>query len=338
MTIKFRVCLLPALLILACGACSRTEPGPTAAATPIAATPTSMAARPTLAPEDLPTAAPIWTPTPESAVPPTVAAGNVITDSSVIALVNGEAISQKDYDSRLAQAEVHFVKQPGFDAKSHEGQQALLRLREQVLAWMIDQVLIGQAATELGIAVDEDQVAAEVAKMRGNDQARFDKWLAASGLTYDALRQQVRVDLTTAAIRDHVTARLSRDVFQVHVRHIWLSQRAVAEDVLGRLDRGDNFIVLARQFSEDQATREDGGDLGFMPRGVMPPAFEAAAFAQEPGQISDIVDSGCGFHIIQLVEIDPERPVPERLWPMVQQRAFEDWLAERRAASRIHRR
>ena len=69
----------------------------------------------------------------------------------------------------------------------------------------------------------------------------------------------------------------------------------------------------------------------------MPPAFEDAALALRPGETSDIVRSDIGYHIIQLVEIDPQRQVSDELWPMVRQRAFENWLSHQQSLANIQR-
>ena len=258
-------------------------------------------------------------------------------DPAIAAVVNGRIIKKADLDSRVAQSQVYFLKQPGFDPASEEGKRELEALRGHVLDWMIDQVLIEQQAAAQGIAVSEETLDAEIARMKGQDETRFNQWLAASGLTLATLREQMRVDLITAAMRDRVTASLSRDVEQVRLRHILLSEEVTAGRVLQQLRQGENFIILAREFSEDETTRNSGGDLGFLPRGVMPPVLDQIAFALQPGEYSDVVHSQSGLHIIQLVEIDPERRVPDTLWPMVQQRAFEEWLAEQRAKAEIQR-
>ena len=266
-----------------------------------------------------------------------MATATVPLNPSVAAIVNGTIISREDYDEQIAQAQVYFLKKPGLKADSMAGREALRHLQAQVLDWMIDQVLIEQAALSHGIVISEATIDAQVSRMRGQDEARFSKWLAASGLSVESLRQQLRMDLLTAAMRDRVTVKLPRKVMQIHVRHILLSEESAAREVLRQLGQGGNLIALARQFSEDEMTRNSGGDLGFLPKGVMPPTFESAAWALKPGEISDMVRSESGFHIIQLVEIDPERQVPDDIWPMVQERAFEDWLAEQRALADIQR-
>lgn len=331
------LCFLTAVFL----SCSLTPP----TLEPLGPSPSSAVTEPqaTLAPEEMPTAVPLWTPTATAAPPsaqPTSEAETPIAsqqaiDPTVIAVVNGQAILRADYDRQLAQAATYLLKQPGLEARTEAGQRALQKLQEQVLNWMIDQVLIEQAAAAKGIRVSESQVEAEIARMRGGDQKRFNDWLAANGLTLETLRQQVRTDLITAAVRDAVTATLKRRVLQAHFRHILTSTESAAEAALRKLQEGQNFIAVARQLSEDETTRKNGGDLGFLPKGVMPPAFEEAGFALKPGEISGIVQSEFGFHIIQLVEIDPEREVSDELWPMVQQRAFEDWLAAQRARATI---
>lgn len=90
--------------------------------------------------------------------------------------------------------------------------------------------------------------------------------------------------------------------------------RKRAEEVLAKAKApGADFAALARQYSEDEGSKANGGDLDYFGRGRMVPAFEQAAFAMKPGEISDLVKSDFGFHIIKVVDHKPEtsRPLSE---------------------------
>jgi peptidyl-prolyl cis-trans isomerase C len=85
--------------------------------------------------------------------------------------------------------------------------------------------------------------------------------------------------------------------------------RAKAEDVLKQARAGADFAKLARTYSND-ASAPRGGDLGFFPKGQMAPTFEAAAFALAPNQISDVVETPFGFHVIKMLEKRTAQSVP----------------------------
>ncbi|MFL6285050.1 MAG: peptidylprolyl isomerase [Pyrinomonadaceae bacterium] len=83
--------------------------------------------------------------------------------------------------------------------------------------------------------------------------------------------------------------------------------RAKAEDILRRVRAGEDFAALAGQFSEDPGSRTHGGDLGWFGRGMMVKPFEDATFALKPGEVSGIVESQFGYHIIKLEERRPKQ-------------------------------
>jgi peptidyl-prolyl cis-trans isomerase D len=97
---------------------------------------------------------------------------------------------------------------------------------------------------------------------------------------------------------------------QIRASHILLETagkdeaavRKQAEDILAKVKAGGDFAALAKQYSEDEASKVNGGDLDYFGRGRMVPEFETAAFALEPGAVSELVKSQFGFHIIKVTD------------------------------------
>jgi parvulin-like peptidyl-prolyl isomerase len=82
-----------------------------------------------------------------------------------------------------------------------------------------------------------------------------------------------------------------------------LGARERAEQALSRLRAGEDFALIARELSDDLATREGGGDLGWIRQGQLLPEFEETLFRMRPGQVSDLVETGIGYHIIKLERV-----------------------------------
>ncbi|MDR9825339.1 peptidylprolyl isomerase [Vibrio sp. FNV 38] len=126
------------------------------------------------------------------------------------------------------------------------------------------------------------------------------------------------------------------------ISHILLQDESVASDVLAQLNNGADFAALAEEKSEDFGSAEEGGDLGWIERGVMDPAFEDAAFAlSSDGDITEVVQSDFGFHIIKLNAIEGSQAKPfaevadDIKQELVDQKAVDDFYAMQNDLERV---
>lgn len=255
------------------------------------------------------------------------------------ASVNGEPIYLVDYERQLAQYEAAMTN-TGVDPASPEGQERLLQAREQILNWMIEQKLIEQAAAEQGIVVTDeevDAVLAEIIEETGGEEA-FQTQIEQEGMTRQDVWNGLYAELIGTAVINQVTGSVPETGEHVHARHILVDTREEAERLRARLEAGDDFTELARTYSQDESTKDAGGDLGFFPRGVlMATEVEEAAFSLQPGQISPVVESSFGFHIVQVTEREPDRSLSPENLQHLRERAFQQWIERLWAEAEIER-
>lgn len=141
--------------------------------------------------------------------------------------------------------------------------------------------------------------------------------IAIDYLSYDAAHFERGLTISDADVQQEYEA-FKTDRYsepeEVHVRHILLilpqdadakkraEIEAKAKATLERLKKGEDFATVAKEVSEDQATKEKGGDLGFVARGRTEESFENAAFALDPGGLSEVVKTRFGYHILKVEE------------------------------------
>lgn len=258
--------------------------------------------------------------------------------TAAAAMVNGKAVTQAAYERQIVLATT-YLKAQGVDDKTPEGQTMLAQMRDELLDQMIEQEIMNQAAAREGLVVTKDEVdkafATTVADAGGQD--KLDEWLKTSGFTLDEFRQTILEQLTDEKLFNKVVATVPTTAEQVHARHIMVNTEEDAKAVLARLKAGEDFVKIAQEVSLDDGSKEEGGDLGFFPKGYMIPEFEAAAFSLQPGTFSDPVKSQYGYHIIMVVERDPNHPLDEQMLHMNQQEAFAAWLDGEKAAAKIEK-
>jgi peptidyl-prolyl cis-trans isomerase SurA len=252
-------------------------------------------------------------------------------------------------------------------------------LQTLALDQIIDKNLIEQKIRELDIRVsDEDvhQAIEDVKKQNNLTQEALVAVLSGQGLTFDQYRAQMKeqleqlrlmgqevrakIQVGERELRDYYEAdkkRFSEEKFQA--RHIFfqINEKTPpddvkkimhkAMDVLQDARSGKNFADLAKTYSEDALTAKDGGELGTFKKGEMLPEIETAVTAMQPGQISDLVITPSGFHIIELEKRfvsktktfdEVKGELEEQLYRKKSEERFHQWLAELRKAAAIDRR
>jgi peptidyl-prolyl cis-trans isomerase C len=125
------------------------------------------------------------------------------------------------------------------------------------------------------------------------------------------LQKEVGPMITDAAVRARYDAEIAGKPGQeeVHARHILVPDEATAKQIIAELNKGADFATLSKQYSKDPGAAKQGGDLGFFKKDEMVPAFADAAFALQPGQISQTpVHTQFGWHVIQVLERRTDQP------------------------------
>ncbi len=254
------------------------------------------------------------------------------------ATVNGQAIPLSLYQREAEQEKAALLAQ-GLDAGSKNGQDAIKAVQEQVLGQLIDNVIVEQAAQRENVPVTDQDVNNRIQQMvdEAGGKDKFDDYLKSTQITLDDLCVEIRSSAYGEVMLDRVTAALPTKVEQVHVAQILLGTKADADKVLAQLKAGKKFADLAKQFSTDETSRDNGGDLGWLPKGMMPPEFEAVAFQLQPGQTSGVVSSALGFHIIQVLGHEKERELSPEMLQNQKQQAFLAWLYAQRNQAKIEK-
>lgn len=249
------------------------------------------------------------------------------------AYVDGEFISksQLKQDVSIHQLLYRTLQVP----KSHPqyDEQYAQRQQDQVLRQLIDErlVLKSPEAKEVKNIPQENDFVANfknwVVQTRYGSEERWQQVLQEHGLSEADVEDYLNRSFVVSRVREVVIADVSvneeeisdyyernkeryQESEKVRARHILVSDRTIAEQLLQRLEEGEDFAELARQYSIDTASADNGGDLGWFPRGIMIPEFEEAAFSLAPGSISGIVETGVGYHIIKVEEKSSPKQLP----------------------------
>jgi foldase protein PrsA len=199
-------------------------------------------------------------------------------------------------------------------------------------------------------AEEIDKEVEELAEYYGGKDA-MTQTLAMYNINLDQVREDVtvniklekllsqRIEITDQEVQEHF--QVNQEAYaveeQIKVSHILVDSEETAQEITTLLAEGRNFADLAEEYSTDTGSKNQGGNLGMVTRGEMVEEFEQAAFAMQPGQISDPVKSEYGYHIIKVEEKTEARPgtleenydkIKDTLFQQKMESEYPAWLDE----------
>ena len=217
--------------------------------------------------------------------------------------VNGGFVSYHEYLFEVASIKQYYQNQPGtttkIDFSTSDGKAKLKGLEQQVMTQLKSDEVSRQLIAKNKIKVTDKQVndqLAQITQSAGGDQKVRQVLSQYYGWTYDDLKRKVKFQLEKQALETKITSDPKADA----------AAKAKAEQILAQIKAGADFAAMAKQYSQD-TTAANGGDLGFFGRGHMVKPFEDAAFALQPGQVSGVVKTQYGYHIIKVIAVNGDQ-------------------------------
>lgn len=247
----------------------------------------------------------------------------------VVARVNGEYITQYEFDRALARSS-ELGQTTSYDA-----------FADLVLNTLIQQKLINQAAAQMGITVTDEEITAEIANLRAlvSSDADWQAWLIQNRFRDEAeYRLVTRDSLITQKVQARIIKPRLEEVTEIHARHILVSDQQLAQSLVDALRNGEaEFGQLAAEYSKDVTTREQGGDLGWFTADMLiVPQLADFALTLPLNTVSDPFLTDLGYHIVEVLEVrariasDSERVQDS-------QNQFESWLSDQYQNATIER-
>ena len=260
-----------------------------------------------------------------------------VSDQEAVATVDGETISKDELYNAM-------VEQYG----------------QETLDYLITQKIFELEAEKQKVNVSGEDIDQELQDLKdyyGGEEA-LNQILATNGMTLDDLKERLitnvqikkllepEINITEDEMKEYFNT--NKDTFgepeQVKARHILVADEETAKEVMGKLDAGEDFAELAKEYSIDPGSKENGGELGFFGRGDMVPEFDEAAFSLAAGEISEPVKTDFGYHIIQVEEKkeaieanyeDNKNEIKDILFDQKMQSTYGPWLEDKRSQYKI---
>lgn len=251
--------------------------------------------------------------------------GAKITEDT-LALVNGKSIAISEYTNSFALVEKSYNDLYGENIWTQDinGRTVKQIIKDEIVNTLIIEELIQEYVETTDFAIEDEKVTEVYNDF--NEAIKEEEDLKAfyteNNLDETFFKEQIKTQLVVEEFRRLVTEEVRLDAakleelyssytIQVNASHILVEEDALAKVVLEKAKAGEDFAELATTYSKDPGSAANGGNLGYFSRGVMVPEFEAVAFTLGVGELSNIVESQFGYHIIKVEDIQTVKDIEE---------------------------
>lgn len=241
------------------------------------------------------------------------------TPKDAVAKVNGDTISKTEFNNAFKMVKKGYENQLGPDIMSQEAEKGKTveeLIKENILeALIMEKIELKEAEKNKMTATDEEvnELIKQYKEELGGEE-EYKKFLENNGVDENYFKEMVRKDMIIEKYREdyinktEVTEEEAKKFFEenkdayevVKASHILVETEEEAKNILGKIEKGEDFKALAKEKSKDEGSAKEGGDLGYFTKDKMVPEFSKVAFSLKPGEVSEIVKSQYGYHIIKV--------------------------------------
>jgi parvulin-like peptidyl-prolyl isomerase len=261
---------------------------------------------------------PTFTSSTEPAITNTPSAPPTTPNAPLAASINGQGLTLDEYQAEISRAQS--ASSLGLAAYSDA----------DVLQNLIDEILLAQGAAEAGFIPDETLIQTRIAQLDLGSQA-LQEWLSTNEYSQESFEHSLARSIAAAWMRDQIISNVPSTVEQVHARQILLYNSDLAENVYTQLQAGSDFATLAAEYDPLAL-----GEMGWFPRGYLTVSeLDDPVFSLQPGEYTQVIETSLGFHMVQMIDRDPQHPLSPGAFQVLKVQAIHDWLAERKSQSDI---
>jgi foldase protein PrsA len=279
--------------------------------------------------------------------------------AGAVAAVGDGVVTQQQFDQIWKQAEAQYKSQEGAPPFPSPDSTQYNQLKASIVNYLVQNQIIAEKAKAMGVSVTDKQLADRMKQIvqQVGGQKKLDKLLKQQAVTLDQLKAQLRAQMLQDAVQQKVYAGIKvtpeqiqkyyndpanksqfNQAESVDARHILVKTKAEADKVRALLEADNtdaNWKTVAKQYSTDPGSKNNGGSLGNFPKGRMVKPFEDAAFGLKVGEISQPVKTQFGYHVIEVTKKTPatkqtveqaKATIEQQLKYQKQATAWEDWL------------
>lgn len=250
-------------------------------------------------------------------------------DENTVAMVNDEQIDYESFKKNFSIVEKKYNEWYTENIWSQEinGKTVLEIVKGQVLDKLITEELIKQEAESKGITVEDTAVQEtyDSFEERLDQDEELKKFYEENNLDEGFVKKQIKMELLVQEYEKILLEELGLNdqeklneltkdyVVQVSAKHILVEDEKLAKDIISKIEAGEDFEKLVKEYSIDPTIEKNSGDLGYFSRGDMLPEFDKAAFNMNVGEISEPVKTKHGYHVIKLQDKKTLKDLKEEL-------------------------